>query len=58
MTKINPEKFKKAWFSFEEIEHIQKSIDNYEKTGKWYSLKEVEEEIDNRIFAKAKSVNV
>lgn len=58
MKKIDPEAFKKAWFSFEETKQVQESLDNYEKTGKWYSLAEVEKKIDDRIFAKAKSTNV
>ena len=49
MTKINPEKFKKAWFSFEETQQVQDSLDEYNKTGKSYSLKEVEAMLDAKV---------
>jgi len=32
MTKIDVEKFKKEGFSFEEIESVSKSINNFKKT--------------------------
>ena len=58
MTKINPEKFKKAWFSFEEIQQVQDSLDEYNKTEKSYSLQEAEAILDAKIFSKAKSPSV
>jgi hypothetical protein len=57
MKKIDIEAFKKAWFSFEEAQQVQESLDNYSRTGKWYTIAEAEREIDKRIFAKARSTN-
>lgn len=58
LKEINVEAFKKAWFSFEEIQVVQESIRDFNETGISYTLDEVMEDIDKNIFSKAKYQNV
>ena len=57
MTKIDVEKFKKEGFSFEEIESVSKSINNFKKTWISHWHNEVKIKARNEIFSN-KKVNV
>ncbi len=54
MANIDVEAFKKAWFSFEEIEWIKRWLDDLEK---WDIYEEAEfySNLEKRIFSKKKS---
>lgn len=43
MVKIDTEAFKKAWYTYEQIQHIIKSEEDFEKTWICYTLDEVKE---------------
>ena len=57
MEKIDVEAFKKEWFSFEEIDSITKSINNFNTNWKTHSHDEVRVKARNEIFSN-KQVNV
>jgi len=52
MIAINTEAFKKAWFSFEEIQEIIDSEKEFEKTGVVYDLNEVQKLARKELFSK------
>lgn len=56
MTQINPEDFKKQWFTFEEINSLIEA-ENEISNWKWISQNEMNLFIKNELFAKYK-INV
>jgi hypothetical protein len=53
MEEINIEKFKKEWFSFEEIESIKRGLDDVEK-WRTISFEKVKIKARKEIFSKQK----
>ena len=53
MVEINVEAFKKAWFTFEEIESIKQWIDDVEN-GNTVSFEKVKKEARKKIFSNSK----
>jgi len=54
MVKIDIEAFKKAWFTFEEIQQVIKSEENFERTWITHDFEDVMKEAKTRLFSKAK----
>ena len=57
MAEINVEAFKKAWFSYEEIEDIIDGEKEFEETWITYSFEEVKQIARKELFSKQK-INV
>jgi len=54
LTQEEIEAFKKAWYSFEEIQRIIESLKNFEETWISYSMEEAFEMVNNKVFSKYK----
>ncbi len=54
MTEIDVEAFKKAGFSFEEIESVKKWLDDIEN-GRVYTEEEFYSRLEKRLFSKSKN---
>ena len=54
LTQEEVDAFKKAWYSFEEIQRINESLKEFEKTWISYSLDEAFEMVNNKVFSKYK----
>jgi hypothetical protein len=54
MVKIDTEAFRKAWYTYEQIQHIIKSEEDFEKTGVCYTFEEVKKMARNKILDNAK----
>ena len=54
LTKEEIEAFKEAWYSFEEIQSIEQWLKDI-KDGKLYTQEQVDDYINNTLFAKYKS---
>jgi hypothetical protein len=57
MVKIDTKAFKKAWYSFEEIQQVIKSEEKFEKTWITHSFNDVKKNVRTKLFTKTK-VNV
>lgn len=57
MSNLDADRLKKEWFSFEEIERIKNSLENFEKTGVSHSHQSVKKKSREDIFSKSK-INV
>ena len=55
-TTIDMEAFKKAWFSFEEIQKIIQTEKNFNKTGVSYPIDDAFSMIKKEVFSKGKQV--
>lgn len=54
MVKIDTEAFKKAWYTYEQIQQIIKSEEDFERTGICYTFDEVKELARDRLINNSK----
>lgn len=54
LTQEEIEAFKKAWYSFEEIQRIIESLKSFEETWISYSMEEAFEIVNKNVFSKYK----
>lgn len=52
MVKIDTEAFKKAWYTYEQIQQIIKSEEDFERTGICYTLDETFSFVKSELFSK------
>lgn len=55
---VDIEALKKVWYSFEEIQHIIKSLEDFEKTWIEYNMDESFDLVNKKIFDKFSVWNV